>query len=538
MTDYGTLLRDHVTLRCRSVDRIFLQAYVPRLQAVGDVCTYLRWQRKYPIPSSAAFGKIGDAYVKAVYRFAESQHIPVVHFKKGEKKEQTALPYLEAAAREGSDRVVLIGIAQEKASVWKSWPRKGQEKARHPHMDWGREMAYINHFYFYLWDSEWGGAFWKTNSYAPYPIWVWLNGHEWAKRQLEKAGIGYEALDNGFRTCKDGAALQKVCDRLGPGAVQSFFGRWLRRLPSPFTEADLRAGYGYQMSFRQFEISDTCVFDRPQAGRMWFEGVIRDHLDVGRPDQIMLIFHRRVNSRTPGTFRTRVITRGVDPTLCCYYKSSRVKQYFKEERALRTETVICNTNDFDIGRRVCAQNWNALRAVGESANRCLCDAEAADAQPAPDVATFCQVTRPSTSDDGLYAAGLRFGEQRVMAILAALVGFCFLIRGFTNRQLVERVKALLGSPYTSRQATYDLRRLRRKGLITKIAGTQRYQLAGLGRRVSVLFTKTYSRMLAPGLSALDPRLPEDVTSRSTLSTAWRGFEKALDDYMEVKLIAA
>src|ERR1700756_390533 len=111
MTDYGTLLRDHVKLRCRSIDRIFLQAYVPKLQAVGDVCTFLRWQRKYPIPSSAAFGKIGDAYVKAVYRFAESHHIPVVHFKKGEKKEQTALPYLEAAAREGKDRVVLIGIA-------------------------------------------------------------------------------------------------------------------------------------------------------------------------------------------------------------------------------------------------------------------------------------------------------------------------------------------------------------------------------------------------------------------------------------------
>jgi len=171
----------------------------------------------------------------------------------------------------------------------------------------------------------------------------------------------------------------------------------------------------------------------------------------------------------------------VDPTLCCYYKSSRIKPYFKEGRALRTETVICNPDDFDIGRRVCVQNWNGLRAVGESANRCLCDAEAADAKPAPDVATFCQVTRPSTTDDGLYASGLRFGEQRVMAILAALVGFCFLIRGFTNRQLVERVRALLQAPYTS-QATYDLRRLRRKGLIAKIAGTQRYPLASLGRR--------------------------------------------------------
>jgi len=154
------------------------------------------------------------------------------------------------------------------------------------------------------------------------------------------------------------------------------------------------------------------------------------------------------------------------------------------------------------------------------------------------VATFCQVTRPSTSDDGLYAAGLRFGEQRVMAILTALVGFCFLIRGFTNRQLVERVKALLESPYTPRQATYDLRRLKRKGLIVKLAGTNRYQLTRLGRRVAVLFNKAYGRVLAPGLGALDPRLPEDVTARSSLSVAWRRFEKALDDYMEVKLIAA
>ena len=253
------------------------------------------------------------------------------------------------------------------------------------------------------------------------------------------------------------------------------------------------------MSFRQFEVAHTCVFDRPPAGRRWFEGVIRDHLDVGRPHQIMLIFHRRVTRCTPGTFRTRVITPGVDPTLCCYYKSSRVKQYFKEGRALRTETVICNPDDFDIGRRVCAPNGKALQAVGESTNRCLCDAEAADAQPAPDGATFCQVTRPSTTDDGLYAPGLRFGEQRVMAILAALVGFCFLIRGFTHRQLVERVRSLLQSQYTSRQATYDLRRLRRKGLIAKIAGTQRYQLASTGRRVAVLFTKDLRSRTGPGV---------------------------------------
>ncbi len=538
MTNYATLLRDRVTLRCRCIDRIFLQAYVPQLQTVGQVCKFLRWQRKFRIPSSAAFGKIGDAYVNAIHQFARQHEIPVVHFKKGQDKEEVALPYLEAAAREGKDRVVLIGIAQEKASVWRSWPRKGQEKARHPHMDWDREPAFINHFYFYLWDAEWGAAFWKTNAYAPFPIWMWLNGHEWVKRQLEKAGVGYEALDNGFRSCADPTALQKTCDRLSPTEVRDFFWRWFLRLPSPLTAADVRAGYGYEWAFRQFEISETCVFDRPQAGRMWFEGVIRDHLDVGRPDQIALIFHRRVNRRTPGRFRTRVLTRGVDPTFCCYYKSSRIKQYFKEGWALRTETVICNTDDFGIGRRVCAKNWNALRAVGESANRRLCDAEAADAQPAPDVATFDQVTRPTSNEDGLYAPGLRFGDPRVVAILATIVGFCYLMDGFTNGQLTTSVRALRSAPYTSRQATYDLRRLKRKGLIQKIKHTHRYQLTSLGRRVAVLFTKTYSRVLTPGLSVLDPKLPEDIAARSPLAASWRSMERTLDDFIEKGMFAA
>ncbi len=109
--------------------------------------------------------------------------------------------------------------------------------------------------------------------------------------------------------------------------MKSFFWRWCRTLPSPFTDADRRAGYVYELAFRQFEVSDTRVFDRPAAGRAFFEGVIRDHLDVGRPSSVALIFNRRVSAQTPGTFRTRVLTDGVDPQISCYYRSSRIKQY-------------------------------------------------------------------------------------------------------------------------------------------------------------------------------------------------------------------
>jgi hypothetical protein len=539
MADYATLLRDHITLTCRSIDRIFLQAYVPKLQSVGQVCLFLNRQRGFPIPSSAAFGQIGEAYVAAVHRWAEANGVPIRYFAKGDNKEKIAEPLLRAAAEQGGEgKVVLIGIAQEKASAWRSWKKKGQEKASHPHMEWGRQMVFVNHFYFYLWDPEWGAAFWKTNAYAPFPIWLWLNGHSWAQRQLQKAGIGFEALDNGFSWCADPAALQRICNRLGASAVHTFFWRWFHRLPSPFTADDLQAGYAYELAFRQFEVSDTRVFDRPQTGRAFFEGVIRDHLDVGRPDQVVLIFDRKLMPRTPGRFTTRVVTRGVNPQLYCTYKSSRLKQYFKLGKALRTETVIGDTRDFGIGRRVCAMNWNALRAVGDSANRRLCDAEAQTARPAPDVVTLTHVTRPSTTTDGLHAPALAFGDPRVMALLAALVLFTHTLDGLDNRQLVKLVGRLWDHPYSSRQATYDLRRLRRKALITRLPGSHRYQLTPFGRRVAVLFTKAHGRVLAPGLALLDPTLPPDVAQRSPLAHAWRQLDRALNDFLEHQLIAA
>jgi len=538
MADYAMLLRDHVTLAVRSIDRILLQAYVPKLQSVGLVCIFLNRQRGYTIPSSAAFGQIGRRYVAAIERWAKAEGIPIRHFQKGENKEAIVAPLIEAAAKEGGKgKVVLIGVAQEKASIWRSWVRKGQERFRHPHMDWGRQMAHVNHYYFYLWDPEWGRSFWKTNAYAPWPIWIWLNGHEWAKRQLEKAGVAYEALDNGFRACDDPRRLQRICDRLGPGAVQSFFWRWYWRLPSPFTREDLQAGYVYELATRQLEISDTRVFDRPQSGRAFFEGLIRDNLDIGRPGNVVLLFDRKLRPNTPGKFSTKVITRGVDPQLSCTYKSARLKQYFKEGRALRTETVIADTRDFGIGRRVCAKNWQALRAVGNSANQRLCDAQAADARPAPDVVTLARVTRPTT-ENGLHAPALSFGDPRVMALLAVLLLWRHLLAGFRNRQLVWLMSNLLDRPYTNRQATYDLRRLRRKGLIERRPHSQTYQVTPYGRQVAALFSKAHMRVLAPGLALLSPNLPTDVRARSPVASTWSKFDAALESWMEKQLIAA
>jgi hypothetical protein len=330
MAGYPTLLRDRVTLTVHSVDRIFLQGYVPHLQTAGWCARFLREQRGFGYPSSRAFGKVGKAYETAIRSFAEENAIPVIRFAKGDNREEIARPFLETAAAEGGKgKVALVGVGQEKASAWRSWAGKKRGYRGRPLQEWRRQMTFVNHFYFYLQDAEWGPAFWKVNCYAPFPVWIWLTGHEWAKRQCAKGGIGYAALDNGFRSCDDPALLQRLCDPLGPGAVTAFFWRWFPRLPQVLATADLRAGYVYDLAFRQFEVADTRVFDRPAAGRAFFEGVIRDHLDVGRPDSVSLTFSRRVNARTPGAFRTKAVTEGVDPQVTCYYKSSRIKQHLQ-----------------------------------------------------------------------------------------------------------------------------------------------------------------------------------------------------------------
>jgi hypothetical protein len=126
--------------------------------------------------------------------------------------------------------------------------------------------------------------------------WCCLNGHEWAKQQAAQRQIAFRALDNGFASCADCGALADTCGSLGHHDVQEYFDRWMRALPSPFTQAE-RGRYGYGLSVRQLEISDTRVFDRPAAGRAWFERTIADQLDLGRPDKVQIVFGRKVTSQ-------------------------------------------------------------------------------------------------------------------------------------------------------------------------------------------------------------------------------------------------
>lgn len=533
MATITSLLADHVTLQVRSVDRIFLAGYVPALQCAGQVVRFLNDRAGGTIPSPAMLGKVGRAYVAAIDKFALDHRVPAVRFVRGACKEDVAREHFQRAERDGRFGVVLIGIAQEKAYAWRGWRDGGNDA--HPHFEFGRQAIYVNHYYFYIRDREWGPSFVKTNAYAPFPVWVYLNGHEWAKHQAEQQGVGFEALDNGFRSCPAADALAGICASLSDRDVHGYFARWMRALPSPFTTTE-RSRYAYGLSVRQLEISDTRVFDRPAAGRAWFERTIADQLDLGRPDRVQIVFDRKITKTTPGVFQTKVITKGVAPVIQAHYKHSKVKQYFKEGRALRTETTVNDPYDFGVGRLLTSENWRALIEIGEQTNQRLLDAQLQACQCAPDPTALARIVLPSIHD-GQPAPGLRFGDPRVMALLACLCHYGHLFGGLTNRSLRELIAGLIPG-YSARQATYDLRRVRRKGLFRRVPRTQRYELTAEGRRIAVFFTKTYTRIVNPSLAELDPQLPKEIARRAPLARSWRDVEAALDDRIRQAAIAA
>jgi hypothetical protein len=499
----GDVLAEHVVFEVDCIDRMYLNVYVPQLQYAAGLVGYVHRQLGLPIASTAPMAKITDAFSAAVRRFARDNGVPWVDFAKGQRKDDVMHEHLERfAAEEG---VLFVGRAQEKTTLFRTEKRRDSNGDPYPWIV--KTTGLVNQFYFYCLDADFGPFFLKFCSYFPYNAKLCINGNEWAKRQTARAGIGFEPLDNGFAAVDDPTGVQAICDRLGPDQIDGLLRKWLARLPHPFSADDRAAGYRYDISILQAEFSLTQMLDKPVSGRVFFEQVIRDNLDIGRPDQVSLIFDRRLMRRgarvTPGRFRTRVITAGVTPSLHVDYKHTTIKQYHKEGKALRTETTINNTNDFGIGKRL--TNLPALREIGFSANRRLLRVQRLSHDPITGADALTAITSPATTATGTRVPGLRFTEHRSHALLSALLVFRCHPNGFTNKDLRAYTAELRGldpGAVSTGQMTYDLRRLKTRNLITRIDGSHRYRVTDHGLDTAKFLTCVHDRVLRTGLAEL------------------------------------
>jgi hypothetical protein len=533
------VLADHVVFEVESIDRMYLNVWQPRLAYGGGVQGFFVGHRGHHYASTALMDPMTKAFVADIHGFVAARGLELVHFAKGQRKDDLVQQFLAKFTE--SEGVLFVGRAQEKAGVWRT-QRRYNSVTGGSYAWLVRASAFINFFYFYCVDADFGPFFLKFSTYFPYTAKLCINGNEWAKRQAAKAGIGFAPLDNGFSSCDDVPALQQICDSLDPAHIEALLRKWLRILPNPFTDEDETAGYRYELSILQAEFSLTQMLDRPVSGRIFFEQVLHHNLDIGRPDQIGLVFNRQIRRRgkhpTPGRFRTRVITEGVVPSLHVDYKNAKIKQYHKEGRALRTETTINDTRDFGISKRLTDQNLTALRQIGFTANRRLLGVQRISHDPIRGAQAFTDLTAPIITSDGTRIPGLRFGDPRVHALLQALLIHRLLPHGFTNRDLRTLIAPLLGTTpedITAGKMTYDLRRLRTHGLIHRIPHTRRYQITDTGLQHALFFTHAHDHLLRTGLAELtDP----DPPAPSPLRTAARNYHAAFSELAHYAHLAA
>ncbi len=521
------ILDQHVTFELEAIDRMYLNGYVPSLQTGGGLVWFLKTQLGVQVPSTVMIAPMSQRFVDAFARFVETQAIDLVTFEKGQRKDDVAQQYL--ARFEGDEGGLFVGKAQEKANVFRTEKRRDGQGKTSPWII--RSTAMVNHYYVYILDKDFGPLFIKFCSYFPYAVKVCLNGHEWLKRQLTRRGIAYEPLDNGIRSSEAAARVQRIATELDAAKSDAVFRKWLRRLPHPFAAAHRAAGYRYQLSILHAEFALTQGLDRPVTGRCFFEEVLRENLDSGRPDQMQLIFDRRVTRRTPGSFRTRILTEGVVPSLHVQDKKSKVKQYHKEGQALRTETTINDTYDFAIGRAL--HNLPALREIGFAANRRLLRVESLSHDCLIGEDRLHTVTSPVVVDDQR-AASLRFGDRRVHALMHALCLFALAPTGFRHREFRDHVAQLQGRDPAIDPAgamTYDLRRLRLHGLIERVPQSHRYRITEAGAQIAMFYAPLYARALRPACSLTPQGSPRAHRAFDRLDAALANF---LD---EVKLAA-
>jgi hypothetical protein len=497
------ILNHHVKLSVEGIDRMYLNVYVPWLQTEQGVVQFFRGHRGQPLPSAALMSPISRSFVAKLEGFVAQHEIPLVQFRRGQRKDEVMAEQLRHFRHD--EGVVFVGKAQEKTPVFRTEKRKSPTTGR-PYPWIVKSTAMVNHYYVYAVDRNFGPFFLKFCTYFPFNAKLCLNGHEYAKRQLAQKGIAFEALDNGILSCAEPERVQKVCDGLSAEKIDGFLRKWLRLLPHPFTGADRKAGYRYDISILQAEFSLTQVLDRPVHGRLFVEPVIRENLDLGRPQQVQLIFNRKITRRTPGRFRTRIVTQDVTPSLNVYYKNTRIKQYHKENRALRTETTINNSYDFGVGKRL--HNLPKLREIGFAANRRLIEIERLSHDCMLTEDTFRTINGPVAAGRQR-ASGLRFADPRAHALLQALILFRQIAHGFRSADLRHHLAALSGcDPESLSQGaiTYQLRRLRLHGLIERLPKSFRYRVTEFGFRAALFFTRVYNRILRPGLAAALPNL--------------------------------
>jgi len=474
---YGELLQG--SYDC--VDRIVLNAYFPLGHNPGGFRVW--WRRLHDgceeQLDNTHLMRMAGRFSRRVRGFAKAHGIPVVDCGRGERKHRIAEAYL--ATHRVSRGVFLILVARAAATVWEV-----QRSASGVIGNLAKKTAYVNHYSFHIMDPEWGHLTIKMSGHPPFGAQVICNGHEWVACQASRQGIAFAKDGNCFTAITDTQALAAVADTLSEpdttGRLAAVCERWIYTACLCFglsLQEQQRSRFRYEYSVYQAEYSRNLLFGSGAQMEEVFGRLVdrtRGRLDVPRLRTLFGAKARPLRDRTSSS-RIEVVveTPRYDLTLFkVHFGALTLKAYTKGEHVLRFEAIVHNTKELGCGR-VLARFPEIVARLTSMLERFLATLDCVDAAFIADQ-TLDQLPLPSQIGS-TRVGGIDLNKPRLRATLAAVLALAPAPGGFTVAQLTAKVQAMTGQTdrdYSTRQAAYDLKKLRGKHLVVKPGRSRRY----------------------------------------------------------------
>lgn len=507
--------RDAVRFDYSCFDRMILHGSIHafRHPACGGTVRWFLGNRRHLTCSRAAFGAIANDYHDWIDHYAADRHLDILEPQQNPDllkvtREDLVEPYFQSLGQREGVAVILKLREPERIACY---------QARTNDIAILRRNVLL--YYFYLNDRDCGRLFLRICPYFPFNITVWLNGHNWLKRQLDHEAIAYQTCDNLFTACARPERLQQLSDAFAPQHIVTAVHAWMERLLPFFSAEECQQGFRHQLYMTQIEYCHNLVFKDRRSLRRLCDRLFDANRGLGHPDKLALIFGRRNFVPDTRTGETVInITRLRLPVLKASYQHTTIKQYGKDGghgsgvAALRTEGTCCQLKDLSVRKHL--DNLPKIRAVLQQANQRCLDVQQDVLTSYVDRGQLDELRQPTVSPSGRRTPGLRLDDPRLLALLQAVLCFAYLVGkgSFRTKDLLPDVRLALDNPqFTLNQLRYDLGKLRGKGLVTRIAGSQAYQVSAEGYRIGILHLKLYQRLYAPLVAAIRAPEPGDTS---------------------------
>jgi hypothetical protein len=518
-------------------DRIICHGFIPQFQheaRIGTIVWFLRQQRHIEKFSRACFSRIAGDYHSWLCKYAANANIPIVEPDSTRREDSRREDFVEPYFRDLGNRegIAVILKAREPERIVSHFVKTNNIELT---------RRWVNLYNFYINDANCGRLFIRICPYFPFHIRFWMNGHNWLACQLQREGIAFHKRDNTFVACANPKRLQELADSFAPQHIRAAIEPWLQRLLPFFTEEE-RQIYRHQFFMSQMEYCHNLVFHKKEYAHRLLDRLMDANRFIGHPDKLAHVFGRQRFQPDTATGQTVIrMTKRHTPVISSGFKGTSVKQYV--DHLFRTESSVYQLKDLKIRKNI--DNLPRLREVLNQANERYLTVQQDVLSSYIDAGQLKELRQPTISASGRRTPGLHIDDPRLMALCEAVACFVHLAGHgtFRTKDLLPKMQKALDNPnYKLSQLRYDLSKLRGKGLVKRVEGSQDYQLTPEGYRLIAVYLKLYHRCYAPLTAGVLEPAPADnlfFNHRQTkLDRLYQAVDKAVQKLTEHLGLAA